>query len=95
MIEIRYVELSDKPFWYQLDKHLPEAEFVNKVKTKRGYVLLENGIPVGLLRYNLFWDNTPFCTMLFIAEDYQGKGYGRSLMEYWEEDMHSRWNCFW
>lgn len=87
MIEIRYVELSDKPFWYQLDKHLPEAEFVNKVKMKRGYVLLENGIPVGLLRYNLFWDNTPFCTMLFIAEDYQGKGYGRSLMEYWEADM--------
>lgn len=37
MIEIRYVELSDKPFWYQLDKHLPEAEFVNKVKMKRGY----------------------------------------------------------
>lgn len=31
------------------------------------------------VRYNLFWDNTPFCTMLFIDEDYQGKGYGMLL----------------
>ena len=28
--------------------------------------MLENDKPVGLLRYNLFWDNTPFCTILFI-----------------------------
>lgn len=87
MIEIRYAELLDKLFWYQLDKHLPQTEFENKVKTKRGYILLENSVPIGLLRYNLFWDNTPFCTMLFIAGDLQGRGCGRRLMEYWEEDM--------
>lgn len=90
MIKIRYVEMTDKPFWYKLDKHLSEAEFVNKVKTKRGYVLLENDVPVGLLRYNLFWDNVPFCTMLFIDEKVQGKGYGKMLMNYWEEDMKTR-----
>ncbi|MBS6560618.1 MAG: hypothetical protein KH355_10135 [Clostridiales bacterium] len=66
MIEIRYLKSSDKQFWYSLDKHLPESEFENKVKTKRGYVLFENNIPIGLLRYNLFWDSIPFCTMLFI-----------------------------
>lgn len=87
MVKIRYVEMVDKPFWYQLDKHLPEVEFENKVKTKRGYVLLENDIIVGLLRYNLFWDNTPFCTMLFVDERVQGRGYGSMLMNCWEEDM--------
>jgi len=87
MIKIRYVEMIDKLFWYQLDKHLPDAEFEHKVKTKRGYVLLENDLPVGLLRYNLFWDTVPFCTMLFIDEEVQGKGYGSMLMNYWEEDM--------
>jgi len=90
MIKIRYVEMTDKPFWYQLDKHLPEAEFENKVKTKRGYVLLENDVPAGLLRYNLFWDSVPFCTMLFIKEKVQGKGYGKMLMNYWEEDMKAQ-----
>ena len=63
MVEIRYVQLDDKEFWYSLDRHLPEQEFDKKIRDKRGYVLLEDNEPVGLLRYNLFWDNTPFCTM--------------------------------
>jgi len=87
VIKIRCVEMIDKPFWYRLDKHLPEAEFKNKVRTKRGYVLLENDVSVGLLRYNLFWDSIPFCTMLFIDERFQGNGYGKRLIRYWEIDM--------
>ena len=87
MIKIRYLEASDKQFWYSLDKHLPETEFYNKVQTKRGYILLLDDKPIGLLRYNLFWDNTPFCTMLFVDEKYQRKGYGKHLMKYWENDM--------
>lgn len=42
MIEIRYMQMADKEFWYSLDKHLPEEEFQNKVRDKRGYILLEN-----------------------------------------------------
>ncbi len=79
--------MTDKLFWYRLDRHLPEAEFENKVNSKRGYILLENGMPVGLLRYNLFWDNTPFCTMLFIDNAFQRRGYGSALMNHWEKDM--------
>ena len=90
MIEIRYLRDEDKQFWYSYDKHLPEAEFDNKVYTKRGYILLESKKPIGLLRYNLFWDNTPFCTMIMIDVYYRGKGYGKNLMEYWESDMKSK-----
>ena len=90
MIEIRYVSSNDEGFWYSLDKHLPKQEFENKVRDKRVYVLLDNDKPIGLLRYNLFWDNTPFCTMLFIDSDNQGKGYGKKLMEYWENDMKAQ-----
>ena len=87
MIEIRYAEEKDKEFWFSLDKHLPELEFDKKVRDKQGYVLLDDGIAVGILRYNLFWDNTPFCTMLFVDWSKQKKGYGRALMQFWEEDM--------
>ena len=90
MTYIRYLEKSDKSFWFRLDRHLPETEFENKVNTKRGYVLLENNVPVGLLRYNLFWDNIPFCTMLFVDPKCQKKGYGTKLMKHWEEDMKSQ-----
>lgn len=87
MIQIRYVETEDKEFWYGLDNHLPEHEFEKKVRDKQGYVLLNNDVRVGLLRYNLFWDNTPFCTMLFVDWSKQKKGFGRELMKFWEEDM--------
>ena len=90
MLEIRYVQIEDKEFWYSLDKHLPEQEFACKVSDKRGYILLNDNKPIGLLRYNLFWDNTPFCTMLFIDHEHQGKGYGKKLMEHWENDMKSQ-----
>lgn len=90
MIEIRYVQSKDKEFWYSLDKHLPEQEFDNKVINKRGYVLLDDNKQIGLLRYNLFWDNTPFCTMLFIDLNYHGKDYDSKLMEHWENDMKSQ-----
>ena len=87
---IRYVQTGDKDFWYSLDKHLSEEEFRNKVRDRRGYVLLQNDEPIGLLRYNLFWDNTPFCTMLYIDEKFRGMGFGKKLMEYWENDMRSQ-----
>ena len=90
MIEIRYVKQEDKDFWYSLDRHLPESEFENKFNNNQGYVLLEDGKPVGLLRYNLFWDNTPFCTLLFVDWNHQGKGYGKMLMQHWEADMKAR-----
>ncbi len=94
MIEIRYMQVYDKAFWYTLDKHLPESEFDLKVRDKRGYVLLSNGTPIGILRWNLFWDNTPFCTLLYIANEYQRQGYGKKLMEHWENDMKANGYSF-
>ena len=89
-MEIRYVELKDKPEWYKLDRHLPESGFEEKVRNRHGYVLLDGEKIIGVLRYNLFWDNTPFCTLLFIDEKYRGRGCGKLLMEHWESDMKSQ-----
>lgn len=87
MSEIRYMQMDDKEFWYSLDRYLSEEEFQNKIHNKRGYILLEKGNPMGLLRYNLFWDNTPFCTMLIIDQNHRNNGYGKKLVEFWENDM--------
>ena len=87
---IRYVEQKDKAEWMLYDRHSTENVFDEKVRTCQGYVLEEAGLIVGILRYNLFWDNTPFCTMLFVAEQNRGHGYGKRLMEYWEQDMKSK-----
>ena len=90
MIRIRYVKPEDKEFWYSLDRHLPEREFYHKADNQRGYILSDGAKPIGLLRYNLFWDNTPFCTMLILDRDSRGQGYGKRLVEHWENDMRAR-----
>ena len=89
-MEIRYAEPSDKAAWYTLDRHLPEEGFEEKVRNKQGYVLLEEGKIVAVLRYNLFWDNTPFCTLLFVDDKERGRGFGKRLMDRWESDMKSQ-----
>ena len=89
-MDIRYAELQDKSEWYRLDSHLPETMFEEKVRNKQGYVIMEEGKVAGIFRFNLFWDNTPFCTLLYIDEAYRGKGYGKLLMEHWENDMKAK-----
>ena len=55
-----------------------------------GYVLMKDGQPVAILRYMLFWDSIPFCTMLYVREDEQRNGFGRRLMEHWEKEMKAK-----
>ena len=47
----------------------------------------ENHNIVGILRYNLFWDNTPFLNLLYILEQYRNHKYGTYLMNYYENEM--------
>lgn len=90
MYQVRYVQADDKEFWYSLDKHLSEKEFENKIQNRQGYIIFDGAQAIGLLRYNLFWDNTPFCTLLYVKDAFQKRGAGRQLMEYWENDMRSQ-----
>ena len=60
------------------------------MRDRQGYLLLADETPAGLLRYNLFWDNTPFCTLLLIKAGFRGKGFGRKLMEHWEKEMKAQ-----
>lgn len=87
MMEIRHVQASDREFWIRLDAHLPPEQFDRKVRDRQGYVALLDGRPVGLMRYNLFWDGIPFCTMLYVDEACRGAGVGSALMARWEREM--------
>lgn len=49
--------------------------------------MFENGVFVGWLRFNLFWDSIPFMNMLYFTEEQRRKGYGRTLVEFWENEM--------
>lgn len=87
MFEIRYVTEADRAFWFTLDPHMDEAEFLLKIRDKRGYIICDGSHPIGVMRYNLFWDHIPFLTLIYLEDSYQGKGFGRKAMLFWEAKM--------
>ena len=87
MFEVRYATETDKLFWYTLDEHFNEREFDLKIRDKRGYIISIEGKPIGVMRYNLMWDNTPFLTLIYIDDAHHSKGYGRQAVLFWENEM--------
>lgn len=84
---IRYANECDFEILRKYDKHISEIELKNSIIAKRVIVMLNNDGFIGWLRFNLFWDNMPFMNMLYLLEDYRGKGYGRQLVDFWEKEM--------
>lgn len=86
-MSIRIVELNDLHFLKKYDKHIAETELINAIKQKHIFIAEANGEKVGWLRFNYFWDNTPFMNMLFVFDQYRGNGLGTNLIQYWEKQM--------
>ncbi|MBO5208377.1 MAG: GNAT family N-acetyltransferase [Lachnospiraceae bacterium] len=84
---IRLATIEDINNLEEHDKHISKQELENSIRLNRVYVAESNGNFVGWLRYNLFWDNTPFMNMLYLLENSRGKGFGKQLVEYWENQM--------
>jgi len=87
MFTIRFANIDDIAVWRRFDAHIAESELRLKIGNHRCYLLQADSKPVGILRYNLFWDSIPFVTLLYLAETERGKGYGRTAMARWEADM--------
>lgn len=61
-----------------------QKSFSRKVHQQTAFVLWAGGIDVGVLRYNLFWDQTPFLNLIYLAEEYRSVGLGRQALASWK-----------
>ena len=87
MCDIRLATPADWPGWHVLDARLPRQLFGRKRAAGECYVAEADGAVAGILRWNRFWDEVPFCTLLMVDEAFRGRGLGRALMARWEADM--------
>ncbi len=87
---IRYADENDFDELRKHDTHIEEQELRNSIKANRILLMLEHDILIGWLRYGLFWDNIPFINMLYFMEEHRGKGNGRQLVDFWENEMRSK-----
>jgi len=86
---IRFAAPSDWPFWHTLDNRVSRELFLRKAEVGECYVAELSGVPVGLLRWNRFWDEVPFCTLLYIEQTRRAQGLGQALVARWEADMRA------
>ena len=89
MITVRLARFIDRGFWFSIDNHMSQEVFEEKVCNDEAYVVTDDGEPIGLMRYGLFWDNIPFCNLLYILEKHRHSGCGTKTMVKWEKDMKS------
>ena len=71
---IRKAIRQDLPFLLSHDRHIAADEIRSVVSLGRMLVLEEKEHIIGWLRWNLFWDNTPFMNMLYVLEGERGNG---------------------
>ena len=86
--KVRYATQDDKSFWVALDKHISASEFDIKVRDKRCYIISDGDTPIGVMRYNLFWDSIPFLTLIELDGSHHRRGFGTQAILFWEAEMH-------
>ncbi|MDI6400968.1 GNAT family N-acetyltransferase [Balneolaceae bacterium ANBcel3] len=72
------------------DRWLSEEALKNKVSSNEVLLAQDGKIIVGWLRFGYFWDIIPIMNMLFIDEAYRGKGTGKALVQFWEDEMKKK-----
>ena len=86
---IRIAHKGDLGFLAAHDVHIASAERESVLQQSRILIAEQDGIPVGWLRWGMFWDNTPFMNLLFLLEEHRGAGLGRAMVVHWERQMHA------
>jgi len=89
-VSVREAAESDLAWCLATDGHLDEADLVPKIRAHEVLVAESDGMPVGLLRFDLMWSAIPFIAQLRVAEVYRRQGVGQALLRAVEEKARER-----
>ncbi len=89
-MNFRYANENNYNFIQENDMHLAQGLISMKIKNGEIIIIEEEGFNIGWLRFGYFWDNIPFVNMLWINEEYRGKGIGKEITLFWENEMKNQ-----
>ena len=89
-IKIRIANQNDEHIIAEHDDHIQQNVISDKITRGEIYVAYDGDKFIGWLRYGMFWDTVPFMNMLMLLPEYRGKGIGRRLVTFWEEEMRKQ-----
>ncbi|NHN35522.1 GNAT family N-acetyltransferase [Paenibacillus agricola] len=85
---IEFAKESDYEYIIKRDHHILEKLIVTKIEKNEIYIIREQkNMNIGWMRYGYFWDNTPFMNMIWVDKQYRGKGVGKQVVLFWENQM--------
>lgn len=89
-MRIEVVTNDDKEFVMNIDTHVNDNGYKNRVFTKSGYVIWEGNQRIGIMMHCILWDNLPFLNFIFIKEECRGKGLAKQAILNWEQEMKNQ-----
>ena len=89
-MKIEYATQEDYQFIIERDKHINGQLVQSKIREHDIFILRDQNQEIGWMRYGRFWDKIPFMNMIWIDEDYRGRGFGKEVVLHWEELMRQR-----
>jgi GNAT superfamily N-acetyltransferase len=89
-MNIAYATQQEFDYLCVHDRHVSAEVLRQKIERQEILIGWDEDCPIGYLRFNYFWDEIPFMNLLFIEALYRGKGYGKALVQYWQQEMQKR-----
>lgn len=89
-MKIEFASFRDLKGVCEIDASIDSSRMAEKIQRNEVLVSKHEEEMIGLLRFSLFWDITPFINMLIIKEDKRGTGFGSELVLQWESMMRER-----
>ena len=83
-MHIRLACEADMTFLTANDHHVSPAVLSELIRQGQIFLAIEDGESIGWLRWNLFWDHTPFMNLLYLLDGHRRQGCGRALVAHWE-----------
>lgn len=84
-VNVREAAEADLAWCLATDGHLDEADLLPKIRAHEILVAESDGVPAGLLRFDLMWSAVPFIAQLRVLEAYRRQGVGQALLRAVEE----------
>ena len=89
-VSVREAAAGDLAWCLATDGHLDEADLQPKIRAHEILVAEADGLPVGLLRFDLLWSAVPFIAQIRVAEAQRRRGVGQALLRAVEERARER-----
>lgn len=86
-MNIRFAKYDDYDYILTIDCTISDDKWKNWTDNLQVILAFEGEIFLGWLQYNYFIEKYPFINRFYVFEEYQNKGIGTALLNFFEQEM--------